>query len=207
MSNATVISWSIFAVRLIASIFAVPLLLSTKYHHDTCQYAMMAALILVNSWIAISSNRHYVPERLQLVWDAATTTAAALVWAAARLYGLSNIAAIGLAVIPIPLLTYITYQYTIGHIYNEQAIHEAKYPHAREHRLAEEARKAVERAKWRAQVCNELANYVIAACVLFGVVMGIIIIVGTLIKSDVGLGGFIFYGYIVLFFAVAMRRA
>ena len=78
MSNTKVISWSIFAVRLIASIFALPLLLNTKYHHDTCQYAMMAALILVHSWMAISSNRQYIPERLQLAWDAATTTAAAI---------------------------------------------------------------------------------------------------------------------------------
>ena len=207
MSNTTVISWSIFAVRLIASIFALPLLLNTKYHHDTCQYAMMAALILVHSWMAISSNRHYIPERVQLAWDAATTTAAALVWAVARLYGLSNTGAVVLAILPIPILIHIAYHYAIDRTYNEQADHEAKYPHARVHRIAEEARKAVEWAKWRAAVGNELANYVMAAGILFSVIMGVIIIVGTLIKSGAGMGGFIFYGYIVLFFAALMKKA
>jgi hypothetical protein len=207
MSNAKVISWSIFAARLIASIYAIPLLLNTKYHPDTSQYAMMAALILVHSWMPIADNRRYIPERLQLAWDVATTTVAVLVWAAARLYALSNIASIGLAILPIPLLTYIAYQYTIGRTYNEQADHEAKYPHAREHRLAEEARKAVEWAKWRAEVGNELANIVMAAGILFSALMGVIIVIGTLIKSGAGMGGFIFYGYIVLFFAVLMKRA
>lgn len=206
MSTNKVISWSIFAVRLTASIFALPLLLNTKYHHDTCQYAMMAALLLVHSWMAISNNRCHIPERLQLVWDAATTTAAALVWATARLYALSNTGAILTAILPIPILVHIAYHYAIGRTYNEQADHEAKYPHARVHRLAEEARKAVEWVKWRAEMGNELANYVMAAGILFSVLMGVIIVVGTLIKSGAGLGGFIFYGYIVLFFAALMKK-